>query len=799
MKSIKINFKKSLFGLFIFGSFASAALAETVGIFYDLNSPQLTFAGTDIKKFLEKNSLTVEIKSISSLTADYANKKIVIDLKSNSTVGGILASQGGTAIPSLGEEAFAIRTTNSSQLSYWVMGGDTTGAMYGGLQVAENIAFKGFTAAINLEDAPYIRFRGIKLNIPWDARSPTYYSSSSGTSHKLAIEHVWDINFWNDWFDEMARHRYNFLTLWSNHPFTSLLNMPDYPNVAIQDIEGYNGYKKTMSIDQKIILWKAIMQRGHDRGFKISLNIWNLFLNGAEGKNGITNDQNNSTTKTYLRKATSALFETYPNLTGFGVTAGEAMSGSDDERAKFTFETYGQGMVDVATKYPNRQFLFIHREHNTSATAILNNFKPLIALKNCQLDLSQKYSQAHMHGASTPDYLKSDYLPGLTATGLKTWFTVRNDDFYFLPWGDPDFIREYIAGFPDKNKYVSGIYIGPDGWVFSREVFNKSPFWKNKLSIQKTWYMQKLWGRLLYNPNTPNEFFQNYLALTYPQASSVSLFDAWTKASHAVHLGIEQVTGTWSLDYNLWSETWLSNRDGVTFQTLKNAMAAEPMDGSKLCSIGATAAGSCGTSISAIVTTDLMDKLATEALTTLNGLSDGGNEQLRLNLYDLKAMSHLSLYYANKLRAAISLKKNQAADAKLSMSKAYCNWTQYTEIMNSLYLGPGEMQRVSGLLTDWKAIDKLVLADFQKDAGGTGIPSCTIVPVSLSLQAPSINKVPTEAWIYSLKGRLIKVVKAQPGTMLNSDDFRILQKGMYLRLDKFENKNIGKPKLYLVK
>jgi hypothetical protein len=782
----------------------SLSFAETVGLFYDASIAQHVFAGSDIKNALEKKGLTVEIKTLSTLVANYAGKKVVIALKANASAMGVMTGESGAAVPSLGSEAYAIRTTTTPQLSYWVFGGDENGAMYGGLQVAENISFNGFTGNVNTEEAPYVEVRGIKFNIPLDERAPTYYSASGGTSHKLAIEHVWDIKFWNDWFDEMARHRYNFLTLWTNHPFTSLLNMPEYKDVAIQNIQGFNGYSKVMSIDQKVQFWKEVMQRAHDRGFRISFNIWNLFLDGAEGKYGITKDQNNAATKTYLRKAMTALFETYPNLSGFGLTAGEAMTGSNEERAKFTFETYGQGMLDVASKYPDRKFIFVHRQHNTSASAILANFKPLIALKNCRVDLSQKYSQAHMHGAPVPDYLPGDYLSGLSATGLKTWFTVRNDDFYFLPWGDPEFIREYIAGWPDKDKYVAGVYIGSDGWVFTREVFSKSPFWKGKLSIQKTWYMQKLWGRLLYNPKTPNDLFKNHLAATYPQVSGPNLFDAWTKVSHALHLGIEQVTGSWDLDFHFWPEGWLANINGVTYQSLNNTKAAVPMDGSKLCSMANTASGKCGTTTSAIVTTDSMENLAKSALATLNAMSDGGNEQLRLNLYDLKAMSYLSLYGANKYRAAIFLNQNKSAEAKTAMGNAYCNWMQYTEIMNTLYLGPGAMQRVSGLMTDWHAVDKLVLADFNKDAGGSGTPSCTIVPVGVKANAPSLKKTVTETWVYTMQGKLVTIIKPGPGLEgksleVEAPELRALPEGLYFTIDKAQNQNLGKPKLYIAR
>ena len=56
-----------------------------------------------------------------------------------------------------------------------VVGGDSTGAMYGGLELAEQITLgKGLDAIREKARKPYILRRGLKFNIPWDGRSPTY-------------------------------------------------------------------------------------------------------------------------------------------------------------------------------------------------------------------------------------------------------------------------------------------------------------------------------------------------------------------------------------------------------------------------------------------------------------------------------------------------------------------------------------------------------------------------------------------------------------------------------------------------
>lgn len=236
---------------------------------------------------------------------------------------------------------------------------------------------------------------------------------------------MWDLSFWTTWFDEMARHRYNVLSLWSPHPFTSMLKMADYPDAAIQGVEGYDVDGKTaavnaMTIDDKIAFWRKVMR-------------------------------------------------------------------------------YGRGMMDYASAHPERNLVFIHRQHQGNVQDMLEAFAPLGKLPNVRLDLSFKYSQAHAHAAVKPEYWDREKMAeGLDRHGLKSWLTVRNDDFYFLHWADPQFVRDYVRNFPEVGKHVDAFYIGADGWVFTREFTSKDPYYqsRNALSIQKTWYMQKLWGRI---------------------------------------------------------------------------------------------------------------------------------------------------------------------------------------------------------------------------------------------------------------------------------------------------------------
>src|SRR5579862_314888 len=497
-----------------------ALAKEDVTLLYSAKLPQPEFAAAEIRTVLEARGNTCVAKSLAVLPHSPGTTRIVLAssrLESDQVAAELHLAKSKSDVP----QSYATRkVTDGAQTTYVVLGADPVGAMYGGLDVAEAIRLGTLAEYTDAEHSPHIAQRGIKFNIPLDRRTPTY--SDNSDSAQANIPEMWSMDFWHEYFDEMARQRFNVLSLWNLHPFPSIVKVPEYPDVALNDVWGnkepfdlnFNmnspdmakpfqlknvDVVRKMSIDDKIKFWREVMQYAKDRGIDIYWFTWNTFVWGTEGKYGLTEDGNNPKTIAYFRASVRETVRTYPLLAGIGITAGENMNsarGTFDHEA-WLWKTYGEGVRDALKDQPavpepeERRFRLIHRYHQTAQKQVMSSFKDYPG----PFDFSLKYSQAHMYSIPNPPYIKP-VLEALPA-GMKTWLTVRNDDIYSFRWGDPDFARDYVRNIPGSDKVV-GFYMGPDGYCWGREFIDREPETPHQLVLKKQWYSFMLWGRLSY-------------------------------------------------------------------------------------------------------------------------------------------------------------------------------------------------------------------------------------------------------------------------------------------------------------
>jgi hypothetical protein len=658
----------------------ASAMASGATLHYDQSIPQLRFAADEIQSALR-----------SPVNGSGTAAQIVLEV-----------SSAKASTP----QAYSIAKRGAA---YTVSGSDAVGAMYGGLDIAEAIRLGTLAEMRDQEHSPHIARRGIKFNIPLDVRTPSYSDCSDAAQQN--IPEMWSFDFWREFLDEMARDRYNVLSLWNLHPFPSMVKVPEYPDVALNDVQrttitlpddfsprGIDMVRpemlqnvetvKKITIDEKIQFWRSVMQYAQDRGIEVYLITWNIFVWGAEGKHGITSAQDNLTTIDYIRKSVREAVLTYPLLAGIGITAGEHMENrkGDLSSERWLWKTYGEGIRDAKKIQPNRRVRLIHRYHESALDPILDAFGE----HTDTLDLSYKYSVAHMYSSPAPPFAKSslEELP----PRLRMWMTVRNDDIYTYRWGDPDYARDYIRNLPSPSK-LAGYYMGPDGYIWGREFISTEPEPKRELIIKKQWYSFLMWGRLSYDPDLTNAHFQKILAQRFPGVSDAALFEASSTASKI----IPQVTRFFWKDIDLkwFPEACLSHPKYMGFYTVKHFMAGETMQGSGILSISQYRAGLEAQKPAAGITPlQVAANLASYSDSTLKILAQlrANGKELRLTLGDLKAMAHLGHYYSEKILGATNLalyesssKPEQKQAAVQHLETAVQHWKNYAATASKQY------------------------------------------------------------------------------------------------------------------
>jgi hypothetical protein len=719
----------------------SCAFTQKTEVFFN-STPQIDFAFSELCKVMGDGNIQRFIPE--DLIHSKSDVKIALLLLGDANAIHGLTNQEDK-LKGLREEGFSIVVNrNGGGRQIYVIGYDEPGLMYGTLELAEQLSQKGLSGVTETMQNPYMKTRGTKFNIPLDVRTPSYTDVCDAAQQN--ISNMWDIEFWKGYIDNLARNRYNLISLWNLHPFPSMVKVPGYPDVALDDVQrSTTEWKefypleglgfctpeilknaevlKKITIDEKIEFWRSVMQYGKERNVDFFIITWNVFVYGAQGKYGITDDYKNPVTIDYFRKSVKELLLTYPDLKGIGLTTGENFGkATPDEKEEWAYNTFGLGVLDALAGEPGRRITFIHRQHQTGALEIARKFKPLTDNPDIRFIFSFKYAQAHVFSSTTQPFSNNFVKEIKSAGDLRTIWTLRNDDNYLYRWGAPDYVREFIKNIP--YDVTEGFYYGSDQWIWGREFLSKDEANAGQLEIEKHWYHWMLWGRLGYNPDLGNEVFKGRLAEKYPEADPDRLFSAWQDASmiYPVTTGFH-----WgALDFQWYIEACKSlkgfARNETGFHDVNRFITLSPHPGTRNQSIPSYVnmimSGGSTDSITPPQVSELLHEHADRALAGLSELSAGDNSELGYLLDDIKAMAYLGKYYAHKIKGAAELQKSRMIPAMTKecqegaadeLTQAANYFKMYIDQSGLSYKNPFWTNRVG--YVDWDKIYSWVLDD----------------------------------------------------------------------------------------
>jgi hypothetical protein len=597
-------------------------------------------------------------------------------------------------------EAFTF-TPSPSALA--IEGGDARGLIYGALAAVEELR-----NGTRLEDVrarletPRLEFRAIKFNTPWD----TYRPSSALDQHEGTVR---DLRFWEAFLDMMVENRFNAISLWTLHPFTYLIRPRNFPEASPWTAEQLADWQR---------LYRGIFRLAKERGLDTYVVHWSIFVSEPFAKAHGVAKQNfyphyyvpgdtSEVVKRYLRESVTQTLEEYPDLDGFGVSHGEGMADMTPlQRQQWIDEVLIAGML--AAKRPVK---LIHRvpfsSGTSSAPGVSRSVEEVTRAAIERLGsrfsgpiwVEMKFNWSH--ALSTPKLLKvhggklgDTYFAPPPANYKVTWMA-RNEDVFALRWGVPDFIREHVAH-NAQAPYVGGYFVGSETYIPALDYFTAATEpvrWR--WAFERQWLFYKLWGRLLYDPQTPDAVFEAEFVRRYGETAR-PLLRAYALAS-ATQLRLASLYDSrW--DFTLYGEGFLALQGDYTRYISVDQLIRQPvLDPDYVSVADYVAAARSGSGFGADrvtppVLAGRLERDSREALALVAGIDASRDASLRYEVADVQAWASLGQHLAEKLRGAVALEgfrkgggEEQRARALAHLERALAHWDEVVRITRPLY------------------------------------------------------------------------------------------------------------------
>jgi len=373
-----------------------------------------------------------------------------------------------------------------------VSGGDLRGLMYGLLEAAEQIRLRGYLTAT--AGKPATPIRGIRRFL-----------------HNRDLEQDWyhSRDYWIEYLRMLARNRFNRLNLVFAHqtdylapPYPYWVDVEDFPEVRVPDLGEQERRRNLETLC-------FIAQAAADHGIDFTLGIWQHDVQRDRGQKpsveGLTPDNIGPYSYAALKKVLAAC----PTIRGVQVRT-NVESGIPPGRQVSFFRDFVYRAVREAGRRVTLEVRGWLMEPGMLEAA---------TGAGAPLRLSSKFWAEHMgrpyQPAETfPNYSFLDLLrrPRTYEFLWEIWALGSNR---LLLWGDPEHVRRIVPmlvlsgtqGFEiDEPLAQKGFGNRPGKWGIFTPAQQDRVFWKYE--FERYWLFYLLWGRLSYEPKTPERLWR---------------------------------------------------------------------------------------------------------------------------------------------------------------------------------------------------------------------------------------------------------------------------------------------------
>ena len=565
---------------------------------------------------------------------------------------------------------------------------DARGVRYGTLAFAEQLSIKKDLNKITSQSVnPTFAVRTIKFNLPWEP----YRESKSMDYHLSTCR---DLKFWESFLNMMFENRFNVLALYNMHPFPYMVKLDSYPEACPFTDKEMEEWKR---------FWKNLFRMAKDRGIDVFIVNWNIVVPKAfaEKHNVPELNDTSAVTVNYTRESVLKIINEYEELGGIGVTLADWMN---NMTAKQREDWISNTFVN-AINQAKRKTRFMHRAVLSGSPEemrrVINEAKlPDPVLVEVKFNWSHGHSTPHLaltHDNTTGTIDKGFWYP--EPKNYKIEWMVRNEDFWILRWGEPDFIRKHIE--VNAKSYVDGYHVGSEGYIPAFDYFTKTEVGKTwQYAFERQWLFYLLWGRLLYDNKTSDQVFEAAFNRKYSFNDGKKILQAYRLASRMPLRLASFYASTW--DYTLYSEGFLAPRLPAGDYGLDDGhslfISIDELIDHKVLDPNYISIKDYVRQISELkkISPDKIDPItlaqdlaatadsAMAIVASLKEFNTKFNSEYNQELDDIQTWALLSRYFATKLRAGVALQFFRTNGKERDKENAIRNLKECLEIWNNI-------------------------------------------------------------------------------------------------------------------
>ncbi len=566
-------------------------------------------------------------------------------------------------------DGFELKNKNGTLL---LLANNKRGLLYGLQDIQEQYSAQKKWHKIKSKkvDAHY-KFRAIKFNLPW-------YSYRSGEHLSLHYKTCRDLNYWESFLDMMLENKFNALTLWNMHPYMFMVKSEAFPEASPFSDEEMLEWKN---------FWHSLFKMAKDRGIDTYILNWNIFVSDEFSKAYNVADysassgfygagETNELIEKYTREIVTQTINEYDDLTGIGISLGERMGGMTSEERKDWIDR----TIIAGLKNAKREARLIYRAPLSAGLSSEGSASKATeeitreAIENIDLEnevyIPFKYNWSHAHSSPKVSIVHGGILTDTywdpEPKNYKGLWTMRNEDFFVLRWAQPDFIRSFMAN--NSQHYIGGCIIGSETYIPAKDYFTKPEYRTWDYAFERQWLFYKVWGNLLYNDQTTDNYFANAISEKFNIENADELLEAWKFASMNANRFACFHQGTW--DATIYTEGFTTI--GGKFIDINKFISQPVLDSSYVNITDFVQGNYTEDQITPLELAEVTENESKQAAQIAQKYSKkyAGNQDLQIELNDIEAWSHYGLYFASKIRAGVALQRYRQQSNQIDKEEA---------------------------------------------------------------------------------------------------------------------------------